>query len=213
MKDIPDDEAYTPALAPFFAVADGIALLFAPYAEVVVHDLATEAVVHIANPVSRRRPGDPSQLEDVEFAPDKRVIGPYEKTNWDGRRMKCISVVLNTGDTAIGLLCINVDVTQFEQVRLALEGFLLTRPRTEAVQKLFQQDWHEQTNQFIADWCARNEVHVSSIDRSMRRELIGALKASGLLDQRRAPAYVARILGVSRATIYNELAAIRQDGT
>lgn len=212
MKNIPDSDAYALALAPFFPVAEGIAALFAPYAEVVVHDLATEAIAYIANPVSRRTPGDPSQLDDIEFSSGQQVIGPYEKTNWDGRRMKCISSVLYADGSAIGLLCINLDVTQFEQVRRALEGFLITKARTDDVQALFQNDWHERTNEFITGWCARKNTHISSIDRQMRRELIGALKTAGLLDQRRAPAYIARILGVSRATVYNELAALKQDG-
>ncbi|MFM6853747.1 MAG: PAS domain-containing protein, partial [Sphingopyxis sp.] len=49
-------------LQSHFATADGIALLFAPYVEVVIHDLSTQLVAHIANPMSHRRPGDSSQL-------------------------------------------------------------------------------------------------------------------------------------------------------
>lgn len=212
MSRITDSDVYAPALAPFIPVAEGIASLLMPYAEVVVHDLSTGSVAHIANPISRRTPGDPSQLDDIEFTAGQSVIGPYEKTNWDGRRMKCTSSVLYEDGIPIGLLCINLDVTQFEQVRRALEGFLLTKAPTEDVQALFQNDWHERTNEFITAWCARKNIQIGFIDRPLRRELIGALKNAGLLDQRRAPAYVARILGISRATVYNELAALKQPG-
>lgn len=211
MADLPDSQAWTPGLEPSFAVAEGIAALFAPFVEVAVHDLASEAVAYIANPQSRRTPGDPSQLDELNFNPGQKVIGPYEKTNWDGRRMKCVSIVLREGDEAIGLMCINVDVSAFDQVRRALDGFLGAPPQDESVRALFVHDWHERINRFVTEWCAEHKVQISEIDRASRRELIGALQGMGAFEARRAPAYVARILGVSRATVYNELGALRQD--
>lgn len=211
MKQLSDAEAFAPALRPHFAVADGIAAVFAPYAEVVVHDLATESVAYIANAISRRTPGDPSQLDDIEFDVTQHLVGPYEKTNWDGRRLKCISIVLRDQDQVIGLFCINVDVSQFDQIRIALDGFLGAKPRTDDVQALFINDWHERINEFVAHWCTQNDVRIADIDRPTRRKLILALKETGALEQRRAPAYIARILNVSRATIYNELAALKQE--
>lgn len=210
MTELSDSHAFTPGLEPHFAIADGIATLFAPFAEVVIHDLATEEVAYISNDLSRRVAGDPSQLDEIKFEPDQRVIGPYEKTNWDGRRMKCISIVLREKDIPIGLMCLNVDVTQFDLFRRALDGFLGTTPRTESVQALFVHDWHEKINQFIADWCAKRDIRIDQIDKAARHELIRALRDSGALEQRRAPAYIARILGVSRATIYNGLAALKE---
>lgn len=211
MQDLPDSQAWTPSLESNFAVADGIALLFAPFVEVAVHDLATESIAYIANPMSRRQPGDSSQLDDVRFEPGQRLIGPYEKTNWDGRRMKSISIVLREGDAAIGLLCINIDVSAFDQVRRALDGFLGSPPQDENVRALFLHDWHERINGFVTQWCADRRIQVSDIDRGRRRELIADLQGIGAFETRRAPAYVARILGVSRATVYNELSALRQD--
>ncbi|MGA0607386.1 helix-turn-helix transcriptional regulator [Phenylobacterium sp. VNQ135] len=211
MPELTDNQAYTPALEPSFAVAEGIAALFAPFVEVAIHDLASESVAYIANPQSRRTPGDPSQLEDLNFDPKQQVIGPYEKTNWDGRRMKCVSVVLRDAGAPIGLMCINVDVSSFDQVRRALDGFLGAPPQDEGVRALFVHDWHERINRFVTDWCAERKVQISEIDRPSRRELIRGLQGIGAFEARRAPAYVARILGVSRATVYNELGALRQD--
>jgi predicted transcriptional regulator YheO len=210
LTELSDSQAFTPGLEAHFAIADGIATLFAPYVEVVIHDLATEEVAYISNDLSRRVAGDPSQLDEIGFDPDLRVIGPYQKTNWDGRRMKCISIVLREKDAPIGLMCLNVDVTQFDLVRRALDGFLGAEPRNEGVQALFVHDWHEKINQFVADWCATRDIRIEQIDKASRRELISALRDSGALEQRRAPAYIARILGVSRATVYNELAALKQ---
>jgi predicted transcriptional regulator YheO len=47
------------------AIADSIATLLFPHAEVVIHDLASQTVAHIANNTSKRKLGDESALEDL----------------------------------------------------------------------------------------------------------------------------------------------------
>lgn len=76
-----------PSLENYRAIADGIATLFFPHAEVVLHDLRSQRVDYIANNLSKREVGDDSALEDMlEGDSNERNIGPYEKLNWDGRR-------------------------------------------------------------------------------------------------------------------------------
>ena len=53
------------ALNPYFSVADGLAALFRPFVEVIVHDLKMDAVAHIAQPFSPREIGDPSDLRGL----------------------------------------------------------------------------------------------------------------------------------------------------
>ena len=57
--------AWLPRYAP---VAEAIARLFHPYAEVAVHDLASDRIVALWNPFSGRKPGDPAQQLDKEDA-------------------------------------------------------------------------------------------------------------------------------------------------
>lgn len=207
---ISDGETHHAALTPFFAIADGLAALYAPYLEAVVHDLSTASVAHIANPMSHRGPGDPSHLEDFAYDPGSRVVGPYEKINWDGRRMKCVSVVLrDPAGEPLGLLCLNTDVSGFDQVRRALDAFLAPAAAQGDVASLFVADWHESVNRLVAAWTGERGLTVERLDRIQRRALIAELQRKGAFEARRAPAYVARLLGVSRATLYGELAALR----
>lgn len=210
-----EDQTHNPALTPFFAVADGLAALHAPYVEAVVHDLATGCVAHVANPMSRRRPGDPSHLEDFTYDLASRTVGPYEKVNWDGRRLKCVSIILRdvSGDP-LGLLCVNTDVSALDRVRRALDSYL-TSPAAQHgdIEKLFSGDWNEQVNRLIAGWTTERGVSVDRLDRAQRRELIAELRRKGAFEARRAPAYVARILSVSRATVYAELAALKAEAS
>lgn len=199
------------ALAPYFPVADALAALFRPWVEAVVHDLELDAVAHIANPLSPREAGDPSDLKEINFAPDARVIGPYEKINWDGRRIRAISVVLrNDAGAPIGMLCVNADVTQFEAMRRTLQGLLGVPEASETMEAAFYDDWHERINRFLAAWTHERATTVDRLDRQARRELIRALHEAGGFEGRRSPAYVASILGVSRATVYNELALLKK---
>jgi predicted transcriptional regulator YheO len=201
---------HNPALKPYFAVADGLAALFGPFVEAIVHDLNTDSVAHIAQPFSPRTIGNPSDLRSLHFDSRTQVIGPYEKTNFDGRRIKSISVVLRDADArAIGMLCVNADVTQFESMRRLLQGFLGVSEPGNVARGLFKDDWHEKVNRFIAAWTAEHSTTVEGLNRDERRALIEALRSTGGFDRRHAPAYLASILGVSRATLYNELARLK----
>ena len=200
-------------LAAFHPVCDAIALLLQPQAEVVLHDLATETVAHIANPFSRREIGEPSLLHEIDFRPDVALIGPYEKVNFDGRRIKSVSAVLRDRDArAIGVLCINLDVTQL----LAAVDLLaaLTRVPSGARQPavLFQEDWHERINQYVHAWTARNHVSITGLSRAQKRQLVGELASDGAFGGKHAAAYVSRVLQLSRASVYNYLRAARGAG-
>ncbi len=104
-----------PELERYARICDAVALLFQPYAEVVLHDVASETVVYIAGTFSKRVLGEPSLLDQVSFGPGETTIGPYEKINWDGRRIKSVSVVLTADEGPVGVLCINVDVSHFQR--------------------------------------------------------------------------------------------------
>ena len=176
-----------------------------------MHDLGRDTVAHIANPFSPREAGDPSDLKEIHFAPDARVIGPYEKINWDGRRIRAISVVLrDDASQPIGMLCVNADVTQFEVMRRTLQGLLGIAAPSGTIETCFQDDWHEKINRFLASWIQQRATTLDRLDRQARRELIGALHQAGGFEGRRSPAYVASVLGVSRATVYNELATLKR---
>jgi predicted transcriptional regulator YheO len=197
-------------LRPHFAVAQGIAALFTPFVEVAVHDLASDSVVCVANPFSPRKIGDPSDLRDSRFADGVDVLGPYDKVNYDGRLIKSISIVLRDDHLVpVGLLCINADVTEFDAVRRMLHGFLGRAESTDEAVSLFKDDWHERINRFIAAWTAEQATTVDRLDRAGRRALIEALFVSGGFEGKRAPEYVGAILGVSRATMYGELARLK----
>ncbi len=180
--------------------------MLAPNAEVIVHDIAAERVIHIANNFSKREVGDPSNLKEIDFDPQEQVIGPYDKVNWDGRLIKSVSIVVrDEGGGAAALVCINMDLSQFDQARQILTS-LMNLPGDQAKpEKLFNDDWHEQINEFINAWAIERNVAVERLDREQKKSLVIALEEKNAFAAKHSVNYVARVLGLGRATIYNYL--------
>ena len=83
---------------PFFlktctGLAEMVAKLLHPFAEVVVHDLKKNQIAAIFNAFSKRAIGEPSYLDQSDFnkKASPTILGPYKKVNFDGRPQKSIS--------------------------------------------------------------------------------------------------------------------------
>ncbi|WP_171956346.1 helix-turn-helix transcriptional regulator [Stenotrophomonas maltophilia] len=198
--------------ASYAALADGLAQLLTPLGEVVLHDIERDEVAYVAGALSPREIGDPSNLRELGPGNDGKAIGPYEKINWDGRRIRSLSVAL-PGDVPL-MLCINVDVSHFEAMRGLLDTFLRSPSQStvDDAEPLLRADWHETLNRFIAAWASERGLDVRTLGRVDRQALIQAIQRSGGFDGRRSVPYVANLLGVSRATVYSQLAELKEGG-
>lgn len=199
-------------LAPFIPVCDAVATLFSPHVEAVLHDLETGLIFHIANAFSRRRPGDSSLNEaGLVSTLDADVIGPYGKSNWDGRRLKAITSVLrDAAGKPIGLLCINHDIEAFAGIFDQLKSMMNVAAPMQKTSALMADDWREAVNSVIGEFLATHKTSLAGLTNSDTDSLFALLDARGVFAIRKAVPYVAEILKLSRATIYNRLGAIRQ---
>lgn len=195
----------------YHTIADAITLLFAPYAEVALHDLASQKLVYISNNRSQRELGEDSNLSELQDDRGLQVIGPYLKRNWDGSQLRSISAVLrdDNGDP-IGLMCINLDITVLESAKAALEVFLGGNALQPQPDVLFQDDWQERINTFIHQWLQQRQQTLSSLNGAGRRAMVEALYHQGAFKGKNAAGYVAKILGIGRATVYNYLKNIKE---
>ena len=199
-----------PAVSVIEPIAETIARLLHPHAEVVLHDLATGKIAKIWNPFSGRKPGEPSDLDDIDpELEEEDVVGPYEKASPKGTRLKSISAIIRPeGTVARFMLCINLDLAQFDAAVKLLQGFGATsesRPDW-----MFRQDIREQINLQIADYLKRHNLSIQSLDQAGRIALIAHLDASGAFQTRRAVDHIAAALNLSRTTVYVLLRAARE---
>ena len=190
-------------------IAQGLGATFAPFCEVVVHDLLDpkHAVLAIHNNLSGRAVGDPAtelglaRILDPDY---QQVIANYPNKFADGRQAKSTSVgIKDSQGNYIAALCINVDLTLFHSFQSALSQFT-NSDHGSAPQESLDPAGAEQIRQRIDQFAARYAASPRSLKTHERRALMRELKAAGLLDVRRAMETIAAHLGVSRATVYND---------
>ncbi|WP_338477668.1 PAS domain-containing protein [Pseudomonas trivialis] len=195
----------------FRAIADAIATLFYPHAEVVLHDLHTQTVDYIANNLSKRSPGDDSSLENLLDGEISEVnIGPYEKLNWDGQKIRSLSTVLHDNNGhRLAVLCINLNISLLENAKAALDLFLSPSKLIAQPDALFRDDWQERINTFLHAWLRERQLSLNLLTRDHKRELVLALHAEGAFKGKSASNYVANVLGMGRATVYKHLKELK----
>ncbi len=194
-------------------IADSIATLLFPHAEVILHDLKTQQVAHIANNLSKRKIGDDSALEELPGDPHGAdCIGPYEKLNWDGQRMRSITSVLRDSQgQAVMALCINLNYTVLEQARDALNLFFQASRIMPQPEALFRDDWQERINTFLHGWLNKNNLGLNTLRREDKRQLVEALYHERAFEGRSAYDYVASVLSMGRATVYKYVKSLREE--
>lgn len=182
-----------------------------PHAEVVIHDLKSDTIVQIWNNISQRTVGDDSLIEkDVQFHQEADVYGPYTKSNWDGRPLKCISSAIKDSDgERIGLLCLNLDISRFDAMKAFIDSFTATASSLPIV--LSKRDWREQINEALSVFLKEENTVVTALKKPQKIAFINRLDEHNLFATRNAAQHVASVLSVSRATIYNWLNKARSE--
>jgi D-arginine utilization repressor len=185
------------------AMADGIAALLFPYTEVVVHDTATQAIVYIANNISKRSIGDDSALGDLLSQATDTFVGPYEKVNWDGRKIRSASIVMrDSRNIPRYVVCININIAVFEEARHALDLFLSITKVQSSPGSIFKDDWQEKINTFLHAWLQAEQTSLQALTQKDKKQLVLALQREGAFQGRSAASYVANVLSMGRATVF-----------
>ena len=195
-----------PRVATWSPACQAIALLLGPYVEVVLHDAAADTVLAIWNPMTSRKPGEPSllgELDDLEPSAND-VYGPYEKILPDGRTLSSVSAILRDQNL---VLCLNFDRGPLTQAAALLRQF--AAPVTPRPEPLFAQDWVERINHIVGAFVLANGKPVGRLSRTERLDLLAELDDAGIFAVRRAVPVVASALDASRSTVYSLLAELK----
>ena len=189
-------------------VAEGLAKTFAPFCEVVVHDLLdpSHAVLAIHNNLSGREVGHPAtelglaRIMDAEF---EQVIANYPNSFSDGRQIKSTSIGIKDSEGRyIAALCMNIDLTVFQGFQGMLNQFVDIQVDAPAKESL-DPTGADAIRARIDEFAARLATTPRALKAEDRRILVKELKAEGLLELRRAMEIIAAHLGVSRASVYS----------
>jgi len=191
-------------LKPYIPLCDAIAALFHPHVEVVLHDLSTKRLAHISNAFSSRRAGD-SMIGGMEEN-TQDWVGPYAKSGRDSRELKAVTIILrNSTDKAIGMMCINYDISTAKSLHEALGSFINLPIKTEEPNAFFAQNWQAHIDERIEAFLHVKSVSLQGLTTVEKRALVSELDKQGVFAIRNGVNYVANALGISRASLYNWL--------
>lgn len=188
-------------------IARGLGETFAPFCEIVVHDLTQpqHAILAIHNNLSGREAGDPmTELGAQRTAnPDfPEVVANYPNRLPDGRQAKSTSIgIRDPQGNYVAALCLNVDLTVFQNLQNVLNKFGTTAVEA-CVEESLAPVGSQALRDFIDAFAAQRSTTPRALKTDERRRLLRELKEAGLLEVRRAIDTLAQHLGVSRTTLY-----------
>lgn len=223
-----------PELAPWIRFADALARMQGPSTEIVLHDLTNPAhsVVYVVNgDITDRKVGQgvrhlvPEMLTSHEGKP----IGPW----WFRYRTKLIrattELIYDRAGEIIGALCVNEDVTGEERLFLSLEGRLpgltmtdlkadgdtagLIKPETSVKDAELSgkpDSVRKTVFRLISETAAQKAYAEAKTNRDVRRRLVRDLKERDVFLLKGSIEELARLLGLSKVTIYSDLDALRR---
>jgi len=186
----------------------GVVELLHPLVEGVVHDLESGTIKAIFNNFSQRSIGEPSPLKELNIPTDHfpDIFPPYYKTNFDGRKLKCISMTIrNKTNQAIGLICLNYDISIFEQVRHLSSKIFCIDDASKNPIELFSENWQEQIKDLIENHLQEHKLSFKNLTRKEKREIILHLNSKGIFNYKNATVFTSDYLNISRASLYNYL--------
>ena len=191
----------------YFSIAQAISLLLYPHGEVVIHDLKTGKIAAIYNNFSKRNVGDESLIEEMDdYSTIPDIFPVYTKTNWDGRKMKSTTATIrDMKGNPVGLFCINLDISKWEEFRHFLDQWASIPKHQNQSEILFKDDWREKINLYVSEYLKKEGTLLKMLSKDKKQELIKALYREGAFKAKNAATYVADVLDLSRATIYNYL--------
>lgn len=196
-------------------VSQGIAKLFAPHCEVVIHDLSDleRSIIHIEGNISGRKVGGSATdllLTQARSGDTARDFHNYQTYLPNGRTMKSCTIFLrDESGAAYGAFCVNLDLSVFAGMRRILGDFLALEAGSEVSETLsddIQRTIHGMLREAVGEIGA--ELPIMSKDDKI--ELIKRLDEKGAFQVKRAAPLIAEELGLSRSTIYNYLAEARE---
>lgn len=188
----------------YTSISKAITKLFDPLAEVVIHDVQSNTIAFICGALSKRNVGDPSLLDLDQLHNDDLSQVSYPKLSFDGRLIKSISIPIEENGELTHIMCINCDVSLFEQMR-SLANSLLPNSEQEQPESLFNNDWQERLHKAIHAHLKKQDWPFEDLNTVQKKDLVHHLYKQGAFHEKNAADYIAKILNMGRATIFKYL--------
>ena len=201
-------------------VVQGLAEMFGPDCEVVLHDVGRlpHSIVAIENgAVTGRAVGDvptDRMLRNLRNCDDAQDVRLYVSSH-DGRILKSLAVTLRDEDgEPFGLLGLNFDISEIVKAQRALAGVTAVGGLASSAAleegEIFAADIREVVAGMISKILAEMGKTPAAMSREEKMEVVKRLEERGTFLVKRSAEQVADALDLSRYTIFSYLKEIRR---
>lgn len=196
-------------------ISVGIAKLYTPHCEVVIHDFSDleRSIIHIEGNISGRKVGGGATDLLLTHARNGDTVGDfhnYQTSLPNGKNMKsCTMFLRDESGAAYGAFCINLDISAFAGIHRILGEFLALDAGSE-VSETLSDDIQRTIHSILREAVSDMGIELPIISKDDKIDLIARLDEKGAFQVKRAVPLIAEELGLSRSTIYNYLAEARE---
>lgn len=212
MRGVDEEDAILTALLP---VVEGLAATFGRSCEVVLHDYRTPeaSVVAVAGEVTGRTAG--GAMSEIGMAALARGDAAANDLNYvtrtpAGKVIKSSTLPLKTsGGRLFGALCVNLDVTSLRRAQDLLAELAGDRTAQQPPTTTFSDDFTDVVDAVLRDAERARGKAVADLSRAERLRVVRDLEIKGVFRVRGSAPRIASALGISRASLYADLAEVR----
>jgi len=214
---------------PYIHLVDFLGHCFGEYTEVVLHDFKdiNHSIIKIHNGhISGRTVGDPMTSFALSKLKDKGKEGPpyyldYVSMSKNGTPLRSNSFfILDRQGNPRGMLCINIDVTKYQQAAEILQKLAYIPPiKPKENENHINGNINIETlhlsardviNEIIYDVTKSREISVERLTVNEKMEIVRRLNDEKFFLIKGAVSEVASILNISIATVYRYLSKINK---
>jgi predicted transcriptional regulator YheO len=195
------------SIQKYIPLCQALGKLISPLIEVIIYDLDTHKIVFIEGHLSGCNVGDPLDLEN-HFDQMGEVLN-YQLSH-NGKIMRSIRVILDDEANNF-LMCINFDMSFLNQIQSLVSQFF-DHPTQPEPRELLKNNWHERLHLAIHEILHNQGWSLSTLTNGQKKQIVENLYINGAFNQKNAADYIAKILSMGRATIFNYLREWRRHG-
>jgi len=205
-----------PILMGIIPILDGLANTMGKNCEVVLHEITdtSKSIVAISNGHVTGRTVDSPMLDigiqALGHEDKANNIINYSNKSVNGKILKSSTMFIkDEKDTIIGALCVNIDISEFVVAHKVLDEFIQSDVKKEITFDSLSNNINDVLNNVVADTLESYGKPVAYMNKEEKVHIVRKLDEQGAFLIKGAIDYVAKILCVSRYTVYNYLDEIR----
>jgi len=207
-------------LKKYIPLVDFLAEVFGDDAEVVLQDVSdfNNSVISIRNNhISGRKLGAPAtnlvlKVMNGNFT-DKNYVTNYRGVSAVGKVVRSSTYFIKDDkNVVVGMLCINIDIDKFVQLKNHLDGILkLPEEIFEKTTERFSVSAEGLASDSIETILEESGISPERMSQEEKMEVVYKLDKNGVFLVKGSICKVASVLNVSNATIYRYLSKIRRE--